>query len=151
MGHKNLRYYLRKFMLFFSSTIAISNILAVVLFWKWIKKIEIQGALQFDFSQYLAIQANQSSVLQVYLVVFSLGLALLGVYGFSQIKGSAEEAAREKAEETAKVVAEKKAEDVAKRIVENFLDKQEVLDLGKPSFPYNKKEGNRKRKGVTDA
>jgi uncharacterized protein HemX len=151
MGHKNLRYYFRKFVIFFLSTIAVSNILAVVWFWNWIKKIEMQEALKFDFSQYLAFQANQNSVLQVYLVIFSLGLGLLGVYGFSQIKHSAEEAARELADETAKMVAEKKAEEVAKKIVESFLSKQEVLDLGKPSFPYNKKEGNRKRKGATDA
>ncbi len=151
MERKKLRHYFRKFLIFFSAMVALSNILAVILFWGWVKQVEARGTINFDFSQYLAAQANQNSVLQVFLVVFSLGLGLLGVYGFSQIKNSAEDAAREVAEETAAGAAEKKAEEVAKKIVENFLRKQEILDLGKPSFPYNKKESGRRKKGGNDA
>ncbi len=93
------------------------------------------------------------------MVIFSLGLGLLGVYGFSQIKNSTEDATREIVEKTAKEVAEraakevaeKKAEEVAKIIVERFLSREQLLDFGKPSHPYSKKDAGKKKRGESNA
>ena len=77
------------------------------------------------------MQSQQNSMLQIYLIIFSLVLAFLASFGFSLIKAGAEE------------MAIKKAEEISKTMVENFLEENsKKLNLGKPSFPYSKDKTN---------
>lgn len=112
------------------SVISLTTIAAVIVFLMQMRHVEDKLASKFDFSQYLAIQANQASMLQIYLVVFSLVLAILGFFGFFQLREA----------------AERQAERVAKSMVEQFL-KDKGPDLGNPSHPYHKEAGEQKTDG----
>lgn len=89
----------------------------------------LEGYLPFNFGQYLAVQANQYSVLQVYFVVVTIVFGLLAFYGFAHIK------------EAAVGAAAKAAEDRAKVLCEEYLTKREPLNLGAPTFPSTKNQG----------
>jgi hypothetical protein len=48
MEKKKAKYF-RKFLVFFATLVSIANIVAVGLFWNWLKKIEIQGGAAIRF------------------------------------------------------------------------------------------------------
>lgn len=124
-----LKKYIKNTLLFVSIIIGITNISAVFVFWYILREIEQKSIVKFDFSQYLAVQANQFSLLQIYLVLISISLALLAFYGFFHFK------------EVAEKVAEKKALEIAKQMVEQYLKSQSGVNLGNPSFPDYKNDG----------
>ena len=116
---------------FISTILAITNIFVVLLFLKWVKNTEVliiegQTSGRFDFAQLLTFQANQFSMIQIYVIVLTLVLGIISFFGYTQIKAGAAE------------VAEKTAKDM----IENFLEDQKGVNLGNPDFPDPKnKEG----------
>jgi|GEM_PF-6164116 len=116
---------IKYFLIFLVAVLAIVNSLVLYKFLKWIDEFEACGSVSFDFSHYLAVQAHQNSILQVYLVVFSIGLGVLAFYGYFQIREAAEKS------------AERKAEEVAKAFMETYLKDSANIAFGKPSFTYN--------------
>ena len=113
---------------------SISNIIAVIVFSILLRKFEsnyVSCNCTFNFDQYLSVHATQYSLLQIYFIIFSLILAVLAFFGFSAIKSSSEQ--------MAKNIAEKKSEEVYKKVID--LVKELIKDkkdfVGQPSHNAN--------------
>jgi hypothetical protein len=108
---------------FLTLSLASTNIIAVYQFCKWIKVIEFYGAGDFNFETYLAVQAHQNSMLQTYLFVVSVVLAVFGFFGYHQLR------------EDAKKIAQDIAMSETKKIAEKYIDdRKKQLNLGEGSY-----------------
>lgn len=126
------------FLGFIIAVFAITNTWTLLRFLNWISEFEHMRNVVFDFSSYLAVQAHQNSLLQNYLVVFSLGLAILAFLGYNAIKQGAENRAEVvakraadevliNAESRAEAVAKHAADEVLKKYIESFETKERIF------------------------
>lgn len=94
--------------------LAAVNIALFFLWWSLVRKEA--GAPPPDRTYVLDNVAFSVSVLEVLIAAVGIGLALLGIFGFAEIRNSAEL----RAETTAKETAAKVASDEAKKAIEQF-------------------------------
>ena len=88
-----------KVTLFIGYVLAVTNAWFIWKFLEWVHEFGRAGSATLDFSSYMSVQAQQNSLLQVYLIVFSIGMAGLAIWGYGTIKQAAQTKAEAKAEE----------------------------------------------------
>lgn len=81
----------------FYFAITIANLIITSLFWLRFSAPMLEATSTFfpptdSYVSFLAAQANHYSLIQLYLVIFSIGLAVIAFWGYTEIKRSAERA-----------------------------------------------------------
>ena len=87
-----------KYIVRINISLTVFNLIVLLCFWYRYTSPVLSAVTSFSNSDFLAAQANHNAILQVHLVIFSILLAILGFFGYNEIKRTAERTAEEKAE-----------------------------------------------------
>ena len=140
------RSFFKIFLIFTVVVLAVTNTWVLYKFLNWISEFESTGSVAFDFASYLAVQAHQNSLLQVYLVVYTLGLGAVALWGYTAIKIGAENRAEEIAKRTADNILKKYIEQLEthKELVTEISDRFKVKSMPQTEMVTEMKENNNK-------
>ena len=132
------------FFAFLGIVLLVTNIIVLGMFLKWINRFQFHCSGVADLSSYIAVQSHQNSLLQTYLVVFSLGIALFSFLGYHEVKNRivqrAEEIIKAKVDEELRqpIADAKKAKDdfeFAKEVFQSTNNTKENVNEARELTP----------------